>query len=116
MLIREHIAAMFEAIDSSEWGKLPEFFEAGIVYQRPGYPLLNGIGELDHFYRYQRKIACGKHMLRNIVAEGNCAVAIGTFKGKLKDGAATQVQFSDAYWFRSGLIYRRQTFFDKPAV
>jgi hypothetical protein len=107
---------MFQAIDHCDWDKLATFFHEEVVYERPGYRQLNGINDLLKFYREERLVESGRHVLEAVLSVGDRAVAIGTFHGALRDGRATDVMFADAYTYKEGVIWRRRTYFFRPAV
>jgi hypothetical protein len=110
------INAMFDVIDGREWEKLRDFFSPACVYERPGYPPLEGLGQLEHFYRHERIIASGKHVVTDHYEKPGGIMVIGDFSGVLRDGKAVSLQYADAYQFGGGLIAHRRTFFYTPMV
>ena len=45
------VTEMFRKIDSRDWEALPSSFADDAVYERPGYPPLEGIDRIMKFYR-----------------------------------------------------------------
>jgi ketosteroid isomerase-like protein len=107
---------MFRAIDSCDWDQLPAFFHDDVVYDRPGYRQFKGIDDLLRFYREERPVESGQHELETVLVKGNHAVAIGTFRGEMRDGRAEDVMFADAYTYKNGRIWHRRTYFFRPAI
>src|SRR3990172_2041870 len=106
----DSVTRMFHAIDHCQWERLPIFFHPDVVYDRPGHRQVQGIDDLMKFYREERRIESGRHELESVVVEGDHAVAIGTFRGQLRDGSPADEMFADAYTFRDGRIWRRRTY------
>ena len=111
-----HIQAMFQAIDAKDWEALPAFFRDHAVYNRPGYPSLIGIHEIDRFYRRERIIQSGTHRIESFVQTGAHCCAIGHFEGFLKSGQGVQIDFCDSYTLFNRQITFRKTYFYTPAV
>jgi ketosteroid isomerase-like protein len=110
------IREMFRKVDGSEWGALPEFFHADIVYERPGYSPLVGLERVLRFYREERVIACGKHSIDRVVVGDGAGACWGRLEGTLKDGSPTDERFADVYLFEGGKIRSRRSFFFRPAI
>ncbi|MCF3122468.1 nuclear transport factor 2 family protein [Streptomyces arenae] len=107
----------YELVDRNDIPGLVSLFTADAVYERPGYPPLNGIAELERFYRQDRVIESGKHALREIVVDGELIAVHGDFEGRLKNGKDVAVRFAD--FFRvgpDGRFRRRDTYFFSPQV
>src|SRR5947209_19545766 len=79
--LRELIARMFRAIDDARWDALPEFFDANVTYERPGYPLLVGLDQVRRFYERDRVIAAGTHVLEQVVIDVDHGACWGEFAG-----------------------------------
>jgi ketosteroid isomerase-like protein len=107
---------LFLAVDSSDWKKLAEIFDAEIVYERPGYDPIVGLERLLQFYRSERVIAGGKHQIEHAVVDGNYGACWGRFVGVKKDGSQVDELFADVYTFNEGKIRARRTHFYRPAV
>ncbi|HET6805635.1 MAG TPA: nuclear transport factor 2 family protein [Frateuria sp.] len=106
----------FEAIDSRSWNDLPRFFHPEVVYERPGYPPIQGLAALLEFYSKVRIIAEGKHSLEGGLRDEGKAICWGHFSGRSKDGATLAERFADAYELEDGLIRKRTTFFFRAAI
>jgi len=113
---RTMIHEMFRAIDAREYDRLPEFFAAGAVYERPGYEPFEGLERLDRFYRHERVIASGEHRLEAVLVDGENAACRGRFVGVHRDGSPIDESFADFYRLADGRITHRRSFFFRPAV
>lgn len=107
---------LFEVIDSRQWERLPELFDAEVVYERPGYEPFRGLERLDRFYRVERVIAGGKHHLEGCVVGETQAACWGRFIGVHRDGSPIDEAFADTYQLDGGRIRFRKSFFFRPAV
>ena len=112
------IVPMFESIDAGRWSRLGEYFHDEVVYVRPGYAPITGIGDLLDFYRNRRIIKSGRHVIESICssAGGDTWVVTGSFTGVDRCGNGLRARFCDVYSVEAGKIRRRETFFDSPAV
>jgi ketosteroid isomerase-like protein len=107
----------YDLVDRNDIPGLVSLFTTDVVYERPGYPALRGITELERFYRQDRVIASGRHSLREVVANGELVAAHGDFEGRLRDGEAVRVRFADFFQVAGdGLFRRRDTYFFSPQV
>ncbi len=107
---------LFRAIDNASWKDLASFFHAEVVYERPGYPLIEGIDALLYFYRNTRIIADGKHALDGALQGDRKAICWGQFNGRSKAGDALNERFADAYELEHGVIKKRTTYFFRAAI
>jgi ketosteroid isomerase-like protein len=110
------IKSMFDVIDGCEWDRLRDFYGHDCVYERPGYAPLEGLPSLEIFYRHERRIASGRHVVVDHYEKPDGIMVIGEFSGTLRDGAPVSLRYADAYDFSGGLIERRRTFFYTPLV
>lgn len=107
----------YDLVDRDDIPGLVSLFTADAVYERPGYPPMRGMGELERFYRNDRVIVSGKHLLRDVVAEPGRVAVHGDFEGRLKDGKPVRVRFADFFELADdGRFSRRDTFFFSPLV
>ncbi len=113
---RDIIRTYFDAVDANDLDQVLEQFHTDVVYERPGYPQLEGKQRLRHFFTEERVIATGRHDVEGIVVEGEQATAWGAFTGISRTGSALSERWCDVYWFRDGRIERRRTYFFRPAV
>jgi len=107
---------LFHAIDTATWGDLSQFFHADVVYERPGYPPIEGIDALLAFYSSTRIVAEGKHSLDGGLREGGSAICWGHFHGRSKTGEVLAERFADAYELENGVIKKRTTYFFRAAI
>ena len=54
---KDHVLGMFAAIDGRDFDALERYFHPDVVYERPGYEPIRGLGSLLHFYREVRRIS-----------------------------------------------------------
>ncbi|MFF5250947.1 nuclear transport factor 2 family protein [Streptomyces leeuwenhoekii] len=107
----------YDLVDRNDIPGLVSLFTPDVVYERPGYPPLRGIGELERFYRQDRVIESGKHSLRGVAADNELIAVHGDFTGRLRDGEDVCVRFADFFQVaRDGLFRRRDTYFFSPRV
>ncbi|PXV55920.1 hypothetical protein SAMN04487785_10881 [Dyella jiangningensis] len=107
---------LFHVIDTATWSDLPQFFHADVVYERPGYPPIDGIDALLAFYSSTRIVAEGKHSLDGGLREGGSAICWGRFQGRSKTGEVLAERFADAYELENGVIRKRTTYFFRAAI
>jgi branched-chain amino acid aminotransferase len=112
----ELITRLFETVDSRQWEGLKNFFCDEMIYERPGYDPLVGRERVEKFYREERVIASGKHLLDNIIVNESSGACWGRFVGVHKNGAALDERFADCYTFQDGKIKTRKSYFFRPAV
>ncbi|AXE81846.1 nuclear transport factor 2 family protein [Streptomyces atratus] len=107
----------YDLVDQNDIPGLVSLFTTDVVYERPGYPPLRGIGELERFYRQDRVIESGKHSLRGVVTNKELIAVHGDFEGRLKNGKDVCVRFADFFQVaQEGLFRRRDTYFFSPQV
>lgn len=107
---------LFRAIDTRNWSELPRYFHADIVYERPGYPPIEGIDALLEFYQSVRIIAEGRHLLDGGLRDADKAICWGHFRGRSKTGDELAERFADAYELEEGVIRKRTTYFFRAAI
>lgn len=110
------VARLFQVIDSRSWDRLDEVFADTAVYERPGYPALEGLESIRHFYEHERIIAAGKHDVAQVTGELAAVACWGRFQGTGRDGADLDEGFADTYLVRDGKIVHRKTFFFRAAI
>lgn len=113
---RELIRAYFRAVDANDIDSVVESFHDDIVYERPGYEAISGKDRLRQFFTEERIIAEGRHAVEDVLVDGDRVAAWGSFAGKSRTGADLRESFCDVYEMRDDKIYRRRTFFFRPAV
>ncbi|HWU51847.1 MAG TPA: nuclear transport factor 2 family protein [Tahibacter sp.] len=107
---------LFRTIDNAAWKDFARFFHTDIVYERPGYPPIEGIEALLDFYSNTRIIAEGKHSLDGRLHGDGKAICWGQFSGRSKSGDLLNERFADAYELEDGVIKRRITYFFRAAI
>lgn len=113
---RDVVCNYFAAVDANDFDRLIELFDDEVVYERPGYDAIEGKQQLKRFYASERVIASGEHTVRGVVADGDRVTAWGDFRGTSRTGAQLSEGWCDVYQFRDARIYRRRTYFYRPAV
>jgi len=118
MRAKELITHMFEAIDANAFEELERYLDTSIVYERPGYATLAGMGQLLHFYQCVRCIRSGRHRLHGVMCDGTQAMTHGRFEGMLKSGDPVEIEFSETYRLnpQGTKIAFRKTYFFQPAI
>ena len=113
---RNLIIDLFRRVDGRNWNDLQESFSEEVVYERPGYEPLVGRERVMRFYREERVIAGGDHLLQQIVVDGESAACWGRFVGVHKNGSPIDEGFADVYTFDGDRIKTRRSYFYRPAV
>lgn len=114
--LRVKVEALFAMIDGCDFDRLERFFAPDCRYDRPGYPPLEGLAAIEHFYRHDRVIETGRHLITSFVETRDTAVALGRFNGRLRTGAPAAVEFADTYRFGPAGIIERKTYFFTAAL
>jgi ketosteroid isomerase-like protein len=108
------ITEMFKAVDACDWRALSLLYAEDCVYERPGFPRIQGRDALTRFYVEARPIRAGRHTLSLFIEEGAQLCAAGAFMGVLRSGENISLKFADIYLLSDGLIGHRTTFFHTP--
>lgn len=106
----------YNLVDNGELEAMYDLFADDIVYDRPGYALLEGLAALREFYETERVIRAGVHTVCGLIDGGDRIAVEGEFAGTLHDGSEIHLRFSDFLTFRNELIVRRNTYFHSPLV
>lgn len=115
-MTRDFVIEMFRHIDGRDWEGLRRFFSPDVIYERPGYPPIEGLDELIHFYANVRVIGSGEHQLAHIVVDDSAGASWGRFVGARRDGTPVDERFADCYTFEEGTIKTRSSYFFRPVV
>ncbi|NUQ96484.1 MAG: SnoaL-like domain-containing protein [Streptomyces sp.] len=110
------VADLFAVIDERRWEDLPDVFAPNCVYERPGYPSLTGLSDIDHFYRHTRIISAGRHQVDRVVSDLGSAACWGRFTGEDRSGHPLEEGFADTYLVQDGRIVHRTTYFFRAAI
>lgn len=105
------IIRMFQAIDGSDWPALLDLYSPSCTYDRPGYPRIEGLADLDNFYRHERRIGSGQHRVLDSFDKPGRLVVEGDFTGTARTGEPLAAEFVDIYTFDGSLIAARRTYF-----
>lgn len=104
------IARYYINIDNGEIETVLELFSPKARYER-GTLILQGKSDVERFYRNERIIKSGNHIIKSIDSKENIVRVEGVFNGTLKSGEETSEQFEDKFEFENGVIIFRQTSF-----
>lgn len=110
------IRLLFSAVDSCDWEKLASLFHPEVIYERPGYQQFKGLDRLLQFYRYERVLDKGRHLIDHVVTDGCNGACWGRFVGTKKDGSLVDELFVDVYTFEGERIKTRRSYFFRPAI
>ncbi len=111
------IQRLFDAIDLKDEDVFSELFAEDVYYERPRCPPIVGVEAMIRFYREDRPIASGQHVIEHIVANDTCGAAWGRMRGITKAGKDVDVIFSDVYEFDArGRISKRRGYFFEAAL
>jgi len=107
---------LYAAVDREDWDRMIGYYDSDVVYERPGYEPLCGVAALLRFYRDERVLAAGRHVVEVAIVQGDGAACSGFFTGTKRDGAGVDVRFADVFTLREGRIAHRRTHFFRPCV
>lgn len=107
---------MFRSIDCCAWDDLGQYFDADIVYERPGYEAFVGLARVLRFYANERVVLSGAHKVESLLGSQDSLVCVGSFAGVSHTNTVLSVRFADYYQLRSGLIVFRRTYFYSPSI
>ncbi|WP_369275978.1 nuclear transport factor 2 family protein [Streptomyces sp. R11] len=111
-VVREY----YRLVDDGDVTGLLQLFEPTAEYSRPGYEGLTGAA-LERFYRHERVIRTGRHVISKAIIQGGEVAVHGTFRGMLHNGAEISVRFADFFTVTPlGTFSARTTFFYTPLV
>lgn len=114
---RRAVQRYYDALDRDDLEAVLELFSGDALYRRPGYEVIAGMERLRAYYSGDRKLAAGRHLVRDVIVEGQRAAAHGMYEGQLKDGERTTMGFGAFFTFdMNGRIAEHTTYFFTPAV
>ncbi|MBW3084744.1 hypothetical protein KEM60_00933 [Austwickia sp. TVS 96-490-7B] len=115
--LRIAVQRYYDALDQDDLDAVLEGFSGDVLYRRPGYDTIVGIDQLRSYYAEERRLAPGRHLLRDVLVEENRVAAHGAYEGRTVDGEQTAVGFAAFFVFdANGRISEHTTFFFIPAV
>lgn len=110
------VRSYYEAIDARDYEQLLSCFDGDVVYDRPGQDAIEGIDDLEAFYREQRPLAAGSHEVHSLVVDGATVAVRGSFAGRQGD-RRVEFGFADFFEFTDeGLVGHRYTYTDRDTV
>jgi len=113
----ERVRLYYELVDGGDVDGLIDLFAPHAEYHRPGYQPLVGHANLERFYRDQRVIKEGRHVVAAVVEDGDDVAVQGRFDGVLRDGTKVVLRFADFFHCTpQGAFARRDTYFFQPLV
>lgn len=115
--LRRAVQRYYEALDADDLEAVLEVFSGDVLYRRPGYDPIVGVDQLRGYYTSDRKLALGRHLVRDVLVDGQRAAAHGMYEGRLKGGDRTAVGFAAFFVFDgNGRVAEHTTYFFSPAV
>ncbi|MGY4304175.1 ketosteroid isomerase-like protein [Bradyrhizobium sp. USDA 4369] len=111
-----YVRHLFACIDGRDWPGLSRLLDDGAIYERPGYEPFVGRPAIMQFYRHERIVASGEHLLEQVLSNGKQIACWGSFTGLDRNGRPLKARFADIYHVSEGRIGLRRTFFDRPAL
>lgn len=109
------VTGLLDIIDRQRWDDIPTVLAEDCVVERPGAAPLTGLPRIDRFYREERPIREGKHVVEHLLTGPDTAACWGVFTGTKADGTRMEVRFAETYHLRAGRIVRRTTYVHPPA-
>ncbi|GAB76864.1 Ketosteroid isomerase-related protein [Austwickia chelonae] len=91
---RRTVQRYYEALDRDDLDAVLECFSGDVLYRRPGYPVMTGSEQLRAYYSDERRLARGRHSVRNLLVDGQQVAVQGTYEGELREGDRTVVDFA----------------------
>jgi ketosteroid isomerase-like protein len=113
--IERRVRTYYERIDADDYEGVFDLFAEDVTYHRPGRPPIEGLDALRSFYREERPLSGGEHVVEAVVVDGDQAAARGRFVGE-QDGEAVAFGWADFHVFADGRIVERHTYTDRDAV
>ncbi|MEW2258923.1 nuclear transport factor 2 family protein [Streptomyces sp. NPDC047869] len=113
-VVASPVTALIDIIDGQRWDDLKSVLAPDCVMERPGSQPMAGLDRIEHFYRNERQVRHGKHVVDRVVADEEAAACWGTFRGETPDGSVIEARFADTFVLADGLIRRRTTYVHAP--
>lgn len=107
----------YAMVDAGDVDGVLDWFAEDATYWRPGYAPMVGRDALRAFYSGERVIDSGRHLIDELLVDGDRVAVHGRFEGTLKDGSPARVGFADFLRYDpNGRVTERRSYFDTPAV
>jgi ketosteroid isomerase-like protein len=113
---RELIESFFRRVDQCDWAAMMNLVHEQVIYERPGYPPLEGRSAFIEFYQTTRIISDGQHIITQMIGSDDFVACMGEFRGRSRAGDPLEADFADFYRLLDGLIVERRTYFYAPLV
>jgi ketosteroid isomerase-like protein len=110
------VTGYYRSIDDGNLESALACFAPHAVYRRPGYDAFIGFDAIIAFYRLDRVIAAGRHVLESIVEVEDTVAVRGSFRGTSRAGSPVALRFADFWRFTDGGVIERNTYFDAPVA
>lgn len=108
--VMKDVQNYYRYVDEGNWDAVLTLFSTNIFYKRGSNKLIDGKPALEKFYKQERKIAEGNHVVKVTVSPPNVYVS-GSFAGKLVSEEYVEVDFVDVFKFEGRKIVKRVTAF-----
>lgn len=110
------VRSYYDLVDNEALEELFELFSEDIVYHRPGQETIRGMDAFREFYRKDRPLEAGEHVIHDIIVEDDKAAVRGTFTGVQAD-SSVEFDFADIHFLNEkGEIYERFTYTDRDTI
>ncbi|WP_067666361.1 nuclear transport factor 2 family protein [Nocardia miyunensis] len=106
----EIILDYYTAVDAKDIPAVLARFASTAVYRRPGYPVFEGLTAIEEFYRNERVVGEGNHVVETILESDDHVATQGHFDGFFLDGAPLQLRFADFWKFAEGKVVERNSY------
>jgi len=104
------IANYYVNIDKGEIDRVLMLFSSKITYKR-GDLEIEGKEKIEKFYRNDRIIKKGIHIIKYMINYQNLVLVEGVFQGELKSGEVANESFFDEFHFKEDeVIFRKSSF------
>lgn len=110
--LRETIETSFRYIDSGQFDKLHLVFDEDVVYYPIGRPPIKGLKAVLNYYTQDRVVKDSVHEMSDMIASGDRAAAMLTFRGTSKGGKKMEFHSVDIFEFKNGKISSSRIFTD----
>jgi ketosteroid isomerase-like protein len=110
------VRSYYERVDDGAYEALLDLFAGDVTYDRPGQDPIRGIEDLETFYREERPLSNGSHVVEALVVDGDRVAVQGRFEGE-QGGETVDFGFADFHTFdEDGDIVHRHTYTDRDEV
>lgn len=106
----EIVLNYYTTVDAKDIPAALACFASTAVYRRPGFAVFEGLTAIEAFYRQERDVGDGNHVVETILEGGDHVATQGHFDGFFRDGAPLQLRFADFWRFAEGEVVERNSY------